>query len=90
MIEKDWTRIAESAVKGKYKANASSAATYYYELIAPPPPSNGGIADCGLKIDLSPSELYDQLRLLRDTTSETLRFMTAISRAREFEEHFGF
>lgn len=36
---------------------------------------NGGIVDCGENVELSASELYDQLRLLRDITSETLVFM---------------
>jgi hypothetical protein len=50
----------------------------------------GGILDCGSCINLSPSELYDQLRLLRDMTRDTLKFMKAMCEASEFEGHFGF
>ena len=89
MIEKDWYRIAESAVAGKYKTQPLKFCSYL-KPATPLPSSNGGLVDCGLKIDLSPLELYDQLRLLRDITNETLRFMAAVCQASEFEEHFGF
>lgn len=88
MIEKDWCRIAESAIAGKYKTQPLKISSYVKPVA--PLPSNGGLVDCGLKIDLSPLELYDQLRLLRDITNETLRFMAAVCQASEFEEHFGF
>ena len=89
MIEKDWYAIAESVLLGKYKSYVETNRP----IIDPhrlAPSTTGGLSDCGLKTDLSPSELYDQLRLLRDMTAETLRFMTAMCQAREFEEHFGF
>ena len=87
MIEKDWGKIGESAIKGKYKIPIVPNTFYNHQ--APAISLNGGIVDCGVKIDLSPSELYDQLRLLRDMTNETLRFMVAICHASEFQEHFG-
>ena len=83
MIEKDWGKIGESAIKGKYKVPI--VPTTYYGQPAPAVSLNGGIVDCGVKIDLSPSELYDQLRLLRDMTNETLRFMIAICHAEHGE-----
>ena len=38
----------------------------------------------------SATELYDRLRFLRDVTQDTLRFMSAMCEAPEFEMYFGF
>ena len=88
MIEKNWYAIAQSILNGDYKK--ADAPRSYYDPKKLTPSLSGGLSDCGTKVDLSPSELYDQLRLLRDVTLETLRFMTAMCQATEFEELFGF
>ena len=90
MIEKDWIAICQSVMKGEYKKPIPPNLKVIYDPNRLPPSTSGGLSDCGLKIDLSPSELYDQLRLVRNMTVETIRFMNSMCQAAEFEEHFGF